>query len=305
MHSIKSFSICTIITDWDQYSKLNESLLEGGFNETNSEFINVDNSNGNRMDAYDAIRHFIKVSNNEFLILVHQDVLFPSGGYDKLNKIIEEISLIDPHWAVLANAGKCCDPLSGHIAVGDGIRKWHSKNFMAIVYSVDEHFIVLKKSSGVTVSRDIDGFHFYGTELCQVANRLGYKCYAVDFMLTHLSHGNINEDFFDAKIKIELKYKTLRKNRRIPTMCTCISVNSSYYNKTISDLYSYAIVCNSPWHLKSCNILKNNSQYTTLVARLIIKTGLIELAFTLKKFIRRIKGDVKWWVANLRSRIPL
>jgi len=303
MQSIKSFSICTIITDWYQYRKLNESLLEGGFNETNSEFIYVDNSNGNRMDAYEAIRHFIKVSNNEYLILTHQDVIFPTAGCDKLNTIIEEISILDKHWAVLSNAGKYIHPLIGYTSFSDGESTWRTNNLPHIVNSVDEHFIVLKKSTGVTVGRDLDGFHFYGTELCQVAKMLGYSCYVIDFLLVHYSHGNIDDSFYQSKNKIEKKYANLNKTRRIDTMCTSLCVNKGLLNKIMSDLFSYYILLNSPHHMKSRKILKSNARYSLLISRLILKSCGVDLVFSMRKNYIRIKSDILWWRNNWRSRV--
>jgi hypothetical protein len=299
----QKYSICTIVSKWDEYARLVSSLKSHGFNESNSELLTVDNSCKNVFDAYEAIRFFIQISNYDLIVLVHQDVLFEKKGYNELCNTINCITEIDSNWAILSNAGKSSDPLKCHIAVADGKREWHTKEFPSVVDSVDEHFIVLRKSTGVTVSRDLGGFHFYGTELCQVANRLGYKCYAIDFLIIHPSHGNIDEEFFNSKLKIELKYKKLRKNKRIPTMCTNISVDPTYFNKTISDLYSYAVVVNSPYHFNARNILKNNSRHTTIIARLIIKSGLLELKYALKIFFRRIKGDVMWWAANWKSRI--
>jgi hypothetical protein len=297
------YSICTFVSDWSQYSKLHASIVESGFNDFNSEFLTINNSVDNQMDAFESIRHFIKVSKNELIILVHQDVLFPVNGYDKLTKIIEQISHIDPHWAVLSNAGRNSQIHKSHIAVGDGERKWYTNQFPGLVDSVDEHFIVLKKTTGVTVSRDLEGFHFYGTELCIVAHQLGYTCYAIDFFLIHFSHGNINETFYIAKNKIEKKYSNINKSLRINTMCACICTHSGFINKIIADLYSYMIVINSPYHLEARVLLKRDPRFSLLISRIIIKTGVLELIFSSRKMYQRIRGDVYWWCKNWRSRL--
>lgn len=305
MNNEFKFSICTLVSRLDQYIQLRASLTEGGFNNSNSEFHVIDNSESNQMDAYEGIRFFIRNSKNDLIIIVHQDVSFAQNSYKRLCFIINDITKKDPHWAVLSNAGKSCHSLKAYASFGDGIDTWHTQPLPQMVQSVDEHFIVLKKSTGVTVSRDLDGFHFYGTELCQVANRLGYTCYVIDFYLVHFSHGNMDDSFYKSKIRIEKKYAKLQKIKRIPTMCTNICVSSRFLNKIISDACSYLILLNSKHHLKSMELLKSDPNYCLLISRIVMKLRLLNLIFSTRNNYIKIRSDLGWWRKNWRSRVGL
>ena len=305
MNNNIKFSICTLVSRLDQYNKLRASLAESGFNNSNSEFLVVDNTESNQMDAYEGIRFFIRNSKNEFLILIHQDVILEQKSYDSICSIINDITIRDPHWAILSNAGKSWNPSKTHVSFGDGKKKWHSQPLPAMVQSVDEHFILLKKSTGVTVSRDLSGFHFYGTELCHLALRLGYTCYVVDFYLTHFSHGNLDDSFYKAKIKIEEKYSNLNKVKIIPTMCAVICTNTGFAYRLLADLYSYYILLHSSLHDNSKELLKYNHKYTHLCSRIIIRLRIVDAIYYLKNKIIRIRADIGWWRINWKSRIVL
>jgi hypothetical protein len=50
------------------------------------------------------------------------------------------------------------------------------------VFSLDENFIV----AHLGISRDLYGFHFYGTDLCLAAHTLCYNTYVIDLHLWHI-----------------------------------------------------------------------------------------------------------------------
>ncbi len=51
----------------------------------------------------------------------------------------------------------------------------------------------LKTETLISVSANIHNFHFYGTDICIVADILGYTSYVIPFMVKHLSKGNLDD----------------------------------------------------------------------------------------------------------------
>ena len=93
-------------------------------------------------------------------------------------------------------------------------------SFPAKVRSLDENFLIIRKESGLTLSNDLKGFHFYGTDLCMIADILGLNAYVINFHLYHKSGGNCDESFFNAKQRLIEKYRRVFQSRFIRTTCT-------------------------------------------------------------------------------------
>ena len=62
------YSICTLVTRPGEYGEMIASFRDKGFDTPASEFLYVDNSNGNRLDAYAAYNHFLNVSRGAYVI---------------------------------------------------------------------------------------------------------------------------------------------------------------------------------------------------------------------------------------------
>jgi len=74
------------------------------------------------------------------------------------------------------------------------------------VRTLDENFIVIKKSANLALSHDLKGFHLYGTDLCQIASILGYSAYVIDFHLYHKSAGTVDKRFTESANAFRAKY---------------------------------------------------------------------------------------------------
>jgi len=99
------YSVCTLVTKHDQYQEMLDSFRAGGFIPSNSEFIYVDNSQSNKYDGYSATNRFLLVARGEYIILCHQDIRLHADKVEVLDRKIEELNMLDPHWAALGNAG--------------------------------------------------------------------------------------------------------------------------------------------------------------------------------------------------------
>lgn len=225
----KLFSICTLVTDIEEYAQMVDSFKEAGFSEENCEFIYIDNSVNNKYDAYDGLNLFLNKAQGQYIILCHQDILLRFDNFNILKQRIEEMDKIDENWGLLGNAGymdfnkialRITDPWGENRKLG----KFPSK-----VKSVDENFILVKNSANLSLSSDIGGFHLYGTDLCTITNILGYNCYVIDFHLFHKSGGNANETFYANKKRFMNKYKKALRPLAVRTPVTPLFVFPSQF----------------------------------------------------------------------------
>src|SRR5215472_6574973 len=99
------YSICTIVTQPDQYAEMITSFKNRGFDARDCEFLYLDNSQGNEFDAYTGINMFLNVARGKFIILCHQDVLLIDDGRANLDAALEKLTRLDPTWGVCGNAG--------------------------------------------------------------------------------------------------------------------------------------------------------------------------------------------------------
>lgn len=72
----------------------------------------------------------------------------------------------------------------------------------------------------MSLSQNLSGYHLYGTDLCLIANVLGFNAYVVDFNLLHKSKGNLEPNFFKIKKELINKYELVFAGRYIQTTCT-------------------------------------------------------------------------------------
>jgi hypothetical protein len=94
----------------------------------------------------------------------------------------------------------------------------------AAVSSLDENFLVLKRDALLGFSRDLSGFHMYGTDLCVQAAVRGYSAHVINFHLHHLGRGGYSQAFFTCADEFDQKYSRAFKRRKIKTTCTRVLV---------------------------------------------------------------------------------
>jgi hypothetical protein len=56
------FSICTLVTNEDQYAAMVRSFRSGGFDQSDCEFLYLDNMQSDRFDAYRGINLFLQAA---------------------------------------------------------------------------------------------------------------------------------------------------------------------------------------------------------------------------------------------------
>ncbi len=219
------FSLCTIVNDMAEYQVMKESFESRGFTE-GCEYLVADNCGGNQFDAYTAINLFIQQAKGKYLIVVHQDVRCLDNR-QQLTDCLQQLTAIDSTWAVCGNAG-CMGYHEDVMHINIDGKIVTSLNLPGRVTSLDENLLIINKSTGVTLSGDLKGFHLYGTDICIVAAVRGYHCYVIPFMVKHLSFGNLK----DLKKHIHLfvnAYGKKLESRFIATTCTKFYISNSVF----------------------------------------------------------------------------
>ena len=217
------YSICTLVTDHREYAEMVQSFRNGGF-DGDCEYLYLDNSQGNRFDAFAGGNIFLREAAGEFIIMCHQDIVLLKDDRRALERRLSELDEIDPAWALCGNGGgtpareiviRVSDPHGENQAWGE---------FPARATSLDENFIVIRRDANLCLSHDLCGFHLYGADLCILADVVGRSAWIIDFHLRHKSSGRLDCKFWDAKSNLEGKYRRAFRARRIRTTVTELRV---------------------------------------------------------------------------------
>ncbi len=214
------FSICTLVTRKQEYQEMQDSFLNKGFAPDICEYLFIDNSEKCTYDAYQGLNVFLQKAKGKYVILCHQDIILHDNNANDLLQLIAEVENKDKSWAILANAGGInLKWIATHITQNNG--NFIKENHLPLrVKTVDENFIVVKKSANLALSNNLKGFHFYGTDICLIADVLGFSAYVIGFNITHKSNGKIDASFHESKKSIIAKYNRAFRSRFI---CTTFS----------------------------------------------------------------------------------
>lgn len=220
------FSICTLMTRPDQYAAMLRSYRAAGFGD-DCEYLCIDNSSGNVHDAFSGYNAFLLEAQGEFIILTHQDVELAFDDRVVLERRLRELTTLDPAWGVCGNSGgvalghnaiRITDPHHSDVRMGP---------FPQQVFSLDENFMIARRSANLCVSRDLSGYHMYGPDLCVMADLAGYRCYVIDFHLRHLSGGRLDTGFHEAAERFREKYSRALRTRWVQTSVTIVFLSGS------------------------------------------------------------------------------
>jgi hypothetical protein len=215
------FSVCTLMTDPQQYAAMKASFVEHGFNPDRAEFLQIDNRQGNALDAYRGLSRLLDEAKGRYVILCHQDLLLLDDGSAELEAQLKGLEARDPKWAIAGNSGITEDHRHVlHISDphGDDQRKGILPER---VNSLDENFLIVRRDSGIRPSQELSGFHLYGTDLCLQARSAGLSAWVIDFHLRHLSPGRMDEGFYRAQDSFERIWGAkIGRTEIVSTTCT-------------------------------------------------------------------------------------
>lgn len=240
----KLFSICTLVTDYKEYELLINSAYEAGFNEKNSEFLYVNNTEKNSYDAYSGLNQLLNKALGKYVILVHQDVEFRFDSIEDLRRQIELMDKTDPSWAILGNTGYDYNNINRQYTriTDPGQKDYKEGPFPIKVSCVDENIMIVKNDLNLFLSTNIGHFHLYGADLSINAEVNGYSTYVIDFHILHKSGGFPNKSFFDTKERFIKQYQKVLSIKFFRTPCTILFLsNSKILNKLMNTKVVYSL----------------------------------------------------------------
>lgn len=233
-----TFSVCCIVTRWEEYNSARAAFSGQNFCSANTEFLVCDNSASNRFDAYQAVRMFLSQARGRYIVIAHQDSHPLAPCSDLLEKLVL-LERVDPLWGIAGNAGiadHSWPAAIGSLTMPKGaqlrMESTHQK-----VLSLDENVLIVRNGYGVTLSADLQGYHLYGLDMCLIAKRIGLTSYVIDYPWYHNSHGTIAKDFFLSKAAFESKMSNCVEFTSCPTTCTYVCWSSSKWRQ------AYCLAC--------------------------------------------------------------
>lgn len=219
------YTIATLVTDRGQYDLLRTSFAAGGFGADDCEYLFIDNTGAEQTCAYAGLNRALSEARGRYVILCHQDVRLIEGGDTRadLDARLAGLEIHDPDWALAGNAGGAAPgQLAMRISDPHGSNR-HVGDLPTRVSSLDENFLIVRRESNLGLSHDLTGFHFYGTDLCLIADTLGWHAYVIDFHIEHLSPGNKKtRSFTESKEAFRAKWSKALRPRWIQTTCALL-----------------------------------------------------------------------------------
>lgn len=181
-------SFVTCVNNLEQYRNYVVGSLFKNKTDKTYEIIPIFNF-GNPYSAAEALNIGIKRARANIVVLCHQDVLFYENWIDMMFERINEVESKTKKWGVLGTAGiSIKDDTIGAVYNLKGRLQWRSTKRVKVfpVQTVDEHCMIIKKSNGFKFDpHALNGFHFYGPDLCLSAMNRGFVNYGILCPLVH------------------------------------------------------------------------------------------------------------------------
>lgn len=222
-----AYSIGTLVNDMAQYQAMRASFADKGFGTDDCEYLIIDNSGPVQTSAYAGLNALLSAARGRYVILCHQDVRLIGDGRAELDRRLAELTARDAAWALAGNAGGIA-PGDFALRISDphGVNQ-HRGALPARVAALDENFMVVRGGSRIGFSRDLDGFHFYGADICLAAGMLGHSAYVIDFHLAHLSGGVTGASFHTSEAQFRAKWSGALRPRWLQTTCSLLHLSGN------------------------------------------------------------------------------
>lgn len=206
-----TFSICSLVRHQERYDRLLDSFARLGFTAENTEFLAADNRLANQFDGFTWHKRLLAEARGRYVVFCHDDIELLDQGFDALLTALGKLDDLDPNWLLagliggLWRSNSATTALAGVYAdhAGETYRKM---KLPRRVETLDEFFILMRRSRPVISSYDLAGFHFYGPDICLQAELLGGSAYAIDFLVRHYGKGERGPSFRDARRAFIVKY---------------------------------------------------------------------------------------------------
>jgi len=229
-----SFTFVSAVNDEDIFQ--NNFMVSPCFRDPHTHQVLAQRNFSSAAKAYnDAITRSV----NDLLIFAHQDMVFPNSWISDLERSLKILEVTDPQWGVLGCYGETLnDNGRGYLySPGRGIL---GKPFEhpALVQTLDEVVLILRKSSKLKFDNDLPHFHFYGADICMAAAEEGMNSYAISALCIHNS-GQLKlvlpKEFYEG-----YKHVKRRWARFLPIQTTCVRITGFdryMHQRRIRELY--------------------------------------------------------------------
>lgn len=183
-----TFALVSLVNDRAQFAACQASLRADA--QPFPEWLMVE-PNLHGWNAAQGLNHGIEQLAADWIVCVHQDVLFPPGFWAQLTTALAAL----PADAAVAGIVGCerSGRFHGHILDPNGHCYW--PGLPHEVLAVDEVLIAVRKDSGMRFCPEVPGFHCYGADLCFETEQRGLRVMAIDAPLLHLSTGKLDASY--------------------------------------------------------------------------------------------------------------
>jgi hypothetical protein len=188
--------------------------------------------------ASKAYNEAIDRSTNDVIVFAHQDILFPEPWLTDLQRALDSLETSDPQWGVLGCYGETLDDGGrGYIYSGGLGIMGKPLDRPAVVQTLDEIVLILRKSTGLRFDEHLPHFHFYGADICMAAAARGWKSYAIPAFCIHNTRQILvlPGEFYESYRHLKHRWKN-----SLPIRTTCITMtrfDSHMYRKRIREAY--------------------------------------------------------------------
>lgn len=222
-------SIITLVHDMKEYKNLTDSL-KNQKGKHKIEIIAIPNFYNQFESIPLALNNALDVCNGKNVIFIHQDVIVPKDWLNKIRKHIQQLDAERINWGVLGPAGITIDSKPYYYLSDSSLKKMHKQDKPRNeVFCLDEMCLIINKRNGLRFTDSkLNGFHFYGGDICVTAQTRGLKNFAIDVYCFHNSYDGrknlMTEDsykkFVDQakKFHIMLREKGIKKWRTTTAM---------------------------------------------------------------------------------------
>ena len=204
----------SVICIYNNYSIFNECTKKSIEKQKykNYEFIAIDNTNNEYTNANEAINWGISNSRGNYIIVMHQDLIFDEDLIENINYYIHQVS----NFGVLGVAGITRDS-KVKSNIYDGIPKHlTTRNSIEAVTrceTLDECLFCFNKENAYFPKKN-KTWHLYSVELCLEMKKKGLTNYILPVSLYHKSNaGSYNLSYFQYLLKL------LKNEKIIYTTC--------------------------------------------------------------------------------------
>jgi hypothetical protein len=188
--------------------------------------------------AAKAYNEAIERADNDLMVFVHQDVVLPEAWLSQLELALAQLQATDAAWGVLGCWGM------GHEGTAHGCIYSPGPGLLGgpfdrpePIQTLDEIVLIFRRSSGLRFDDSLPHFHFYGTDICMRAAKMGMRSYVIPAYCVHNTNHYLvlPSEFYESCRHIKRTWKDA-----LPIHTTCLRVTKRgfpTYKRRLQEIY--------------------------------------------------------------------